>query len=79
VASHDELIQTFGATSMDTVIVQGRWLYQSIVYSDQLIRLRLDVEDTPENRDTMRQIKEVLKARFEQIDIYITAHRIEII
>ncbi|HXG13462.1 MAG TPA: hypothetical protein VNK04_27130 [Gemmataceae bacterium] len=65
--------------STDSVVIRGRWLYQSTVYSDQLIRIRLDVEDTPENWQTMRQIKETLKGRFEQIDIWITAHRIEIV
>jgi hypothetical protein len=78
-ATDDELVQHFGATSTDTVIVRGHWLYQSTHYSDQLIRIRLDVEDTPEHWTTMRQLKETLKVRFEQIDIWITAHRIEIL
>jgi hypothetical protein len=37
------------------------------------------VEDTPDNWQAMRLVKENLKARFEQIDIWITAHRIEIL
>ena len=45
----DELVQLVGATSTDTVTVRGRWLYQSTVYQDQLIRVRLDLQDTPEN------------------------------
>src|SRR5437879_1304207 len=40
----DELVQAFGATSTDTVVVRGRWVYQSTVYNDQLIRVRLDIE-----------------------------------
>jgi hypothetical protein len=79
VATDDELIQSFGATSGDTVVVHGRWLYQSTLYSDKLIRVRVEVEDTPDNWQAMRQVKENLKARFEQIDIWITAHRIEIV
>jgi hypothetical protein len=79
VTTDDELVHHFGATSTDSVVIRGRWLYQSTVYSDQLIRIRLDVEDTPENWQTMRQIKETLKGQFEQIDIWITAHRIEIV
>lgn len=76
---NDELIQLFGATSTDTVVVRGRWLYQSQQYQDQLIRVRLDLEDTPENWQAVRTCKEALKARFEQLDIWITAHRIEIV
>jgi hypothetical protein len=78
-ATDDEIVQAFGATSTDQVTVRGRWKYQSIVYSDQLIRVRVDVEDTAENQNAMRLLKETLKARFEQLDIWITAHRIDII
>jgi len=43
------------------------------------VRVRIDVEDVPENWATMRQVKETLKTRFEQIEIWITAHRIEVL
>jgi hypothetical protein len=75
----DDLVQLFGATSTDTIVVHGRWLYQSTLYQDQLIRVRLDVEDKPENWQTVRACKETLKARFDQLDIWITAHRIEVV
>lgn len=75
----DEVVQLFGAASTDTVVVRGRWLYQSTLYQDQLIRVRLDVEDTPENWQSVRTFKETLKVRFDQVDIWITAHRIDII
>ncbi len=78
-ATDDDLVQRFGATSTDQVTVRGKWKYQSTVYSDQLIRIRVDVEDSAENQDTMRALKETLKSRFEQIDIWITAHRIDVI
>jgi hypothetical protein len=75
----DELVAAFGATSTDTVVVRGHWLYQSTIYEDRLIRLRLDLGDIPESWQKMRDIKEVLKQRFDQIDIWISAHRIEIL
>ena len=75
----DELVQLFGATSTDTVVVHGRWLYQSTLYQDQLIRVRLDLQDNPENLQAVRGFKETLKTRFEQVDIWITAHRIEVV
>src|SRR5258705_13796913 len=78
-ATDDDLIAAFGATSTDQVTVRGRWKYQSTVYSDQLIRVRVDVPDAPENQDAMRGLKETLKARFDQLDIWITAHQIDII
>lgn len=79
VQTDDELVHLFGATSTDTVPVRGRWLYQSTIYQDQLIRIRLDLEDKPDNWQAIRAVKETLKSRFEQIDIWITAHRIEIV
>ena len=78
-ATDDELVSHFGAISTDTVVVRGQWKYQSVNYSDQLVRVRVDVEETPENSEIMRHIKENLKVRFEQIDIWITAHKVEII
>jgi hypothetical protein len=75
----DELVQQIGATSTDTVTVRGRWLYQSTIYQDQLLRVRIDVDETPENLQVMRGLKEALKIRFDQLDIWITAHRIEVI
>lgn len=79
VETDDELVATFGATSTDTVVVRGHWMYQSTIFEDRLIRVRVDVEDVPENWQKMRDTKEVLKRRFEQIDIWISAHRVEIL
>ncbi len=75
----DDLVNQFGASSTDTVVVRGQWLYQSTLFHDQLLRVRIDVEDSPENWRAMRDLKETLKTRFEQMDIWITAHRIEIV
>ncbi|MBI3985949.1 MAG: hypothetical protein HY343_03465 [Lentisphaerae bacterium] len=75
----DELLEDFGATTRETVAVRGRWKYQSTVYEDRLIRVRVDVADEPENWEFMRSFKEKLKVRFDQIDIYLTAQRIEVI
>ena len=58
----DELVRQFGATSTDTVVVRGRWVYQSTLYHDQLIRVRIDVEDSPQNWESMSQLKFNLKA-----------------
>ena len=74
-----ELVAFFGASTSDTVEVRGQWTYQGTTYADQLVRLRVDVEDLPENWTAMRGLKETLKVRFEQLDIWITAHHIELI
>jgi hypothetical protein len=75
----DDFVHLFGAVSTDAVIVRGLWMYQSALYQDQLVRYRVDVDDSPETWDSMRNLKERLKVRFEQLDIWVTANRIEII
>jgi hypothetical protein len=79
VESDDEFVALFGATSTDSVTVRGHWVYKSTHYEDRLVRVRVDVPDTPENWQSMRDVKESLKRRFEQLDIWITASRIEVI
>ena len=54
-------------------------MYQITLYEDRLIRVRVDVEDAEENWQSMRDVKQSLKARFDQIDIWITASRIDIV
>lgn len=63
----DEIVRRFGASSTDTVVVRGRLLYQSTLYQDQLIRVRIDVEDAPENWQSAREMKETLKMNFAQV------------
>ena len=75
----EELVVQFGATSTDSVVVSGRWMYQSTLYEDKLIRVRMDVQDLPANWEFFRSYKQVLKGRFEQEDIWITAYRIEVV
>jgi len=49
-------------------------MYQSTLYQDQLIRVRLDLEDRPENWEAIRALKEVLKSRFEQKEVLAKSH-----
>ena len=74
-----ELVAQFSATSTDTIIVKGHWIYQSTLYEDKLVRVRIDTEDTPLNLEFIRNYKEILKERFQQLDIWITAQQIEVI
>ena len=75
----EELVAQCGATSTDSVVVSGRWMYQSTLYEDKLMRVRVDVEDLPAYWEFFRSYKEILKQRFAQEDIWITASRIEVI
>jgi len=39
----------------------------------------VDAEDTPENRQFFIELKERLKQRFQQLDIWLTVHPIEVL
>ena len=74
-----ELRQRFGAISAETQVIRGHWQFQGEVFRDELVRVFLDVADTEENRAFFVVYKEQLKARFRQLDIWMTTYPIEVI
>ena len=72
-----ELRQQFGTVSSETQTIRGVWEHAGQSYRDELIRIFVDVSDTPENQQFFRELKERLKARFQQLDIRITTYLIE--
>ncbi len=74
-----ELRGQFGAVSSETQIIRGFWEYQDQVYCDELVRVFVDVPDTPGTLQFFQEFKERLKVRFRQIDIWMTSHPIEVI
>lgn len=74
-----ELRSRFGAASCETQIIQGFWQQGGEMYRDTLIRLFVDVADTEESRGFFRDFKEQLKERFQQLEIYVTSHPIEVL
>ena len=74
-----ELLDRFGALTTDSVEIQGSWKYGAALYHDRLIRLTIDAHSPEEAVLFFREYKETLKARFEQLDIWITAHDVEVI
>ena len=74
-----ELEQQFGAVSCETQIIQGLWQQAGTLFRDRLVRVFVDVADTAENRHFFVEFKERLKTRFEQLDIWLTTHPVEVI
>ena len=74
-----ELRRKFYAVSSETQIIQGLWESEGVVFRDELVRIFLDVPDTAENRQFFVQFKQRLKERFQQLDIWLTTHPIEVI
>ena len=74
-----ELESHFGAVLWETQAVRGRWRHEEEVYSDDLMRVIIDVEDLVEHRQFFGEFKERLKLRFRQIEIYMTTHLVDVI
>lgn len=74
----DELCEQFGGVTQDTVRITGTWKYAGTRYRDHLLRIRIDTTD-PSAHSVLRSFKEIWKVRFQQIDVWITCHEIEII
>jgi len=74
-----ELREKFGAASWETQIVRGGWEHQGSVYEDNLTRFFVDVPDLAEHRTFFREFKEKLKTRFDQIEIWVTSHPLDVI
>lgn len=72
-----ELRQQFGSVSSETQIIRGLWQHAGQSYRDDLLRVFVDVPDTPENHQFFHEFKERLKARFQQLDIRITTYLVE--
>ena len=75
----EELESQFGAISWDSQIIRGIWAHEGVVHRDNNTRLILDVEDSQENRVFFTTLKETLKKRFDQIDIWITSYIVDVV
>lgn len=74
-----ELRQQFGAVSSETQIIRGLWQHEGQSYRDELVRIFVDVPDTPENRLFFEEYKERLKTRYRQLDIWMITYLIEVL
>ena len=71
-----ELKEQFGAISIESQVIRGED-EESGANGDRLIRFFVDVPDTKTNAVFFRQLKERLKERFQQVDIWMTTHPVE--
>lgn len=69
----------FGAVSAETQVIQGQWRHLGELHRDELIRIYVDVPDTPANQQFFIDFKERLKERFQQIDIWMTTYPLDVI
>src|SRR6266536_3094290 len=73
-----ELRARFGAASWETQTARGAWEHEGDVYQDNLTRFFVDVTDLPEHRAFFQEFKKELKIRFQQLEIWITSHPLDV-
>ncbi len=74
-----ELEERFGAVSSETQTIRGLWRHEDQLFRDELIRVFVDTRDVAESREFFLEFKERVKARFQQIDIWLTTYSIDIL
>jgi len=73
-----EIVDRFGASSYETQKLEGHWRYGGVLYRDNLVRLVVDVPDSTESRQWMKQFKGRWKIRLEQLELWMVSYRIEV-
>ena len=74
-----ELRARFGAASWETQVLRGSWEHEGTTYEENFTRSFVDVPDDPEHRRFFIDLKEKLKTRFDQLDVWITSHLMDVI
>ena len=74
-----ELEARFGAVSAERQTIVGSWREGATTYRDELVRIFVDVPTGPEHEAFFEDYKGILKQRFQQIEIWITAHDIRVL
>ena len=73
-----EIVEKFDAASYETQKVEGHWRYQGVLYRDNLVKIVVDVSDSTENREWMRDFKRRWKEKLEQVDLWLVSYTIDI-
>jgi hypothetical protein len=73
-----EVVAQFGVASYETQRVEGHWRHAGSIYRDNLVRLVVDVPDSPVARRWMKAFKERWKKKLEQIDLWMVSYLITV-
>jgi hypothetical protein len=73
-----EVADTFGAFTFRPDVALGTWTAGTDRYQDRLFMLSVDVDDTDAHREWVAHFKTHLLERFEQLEIYVTSHLIDV-
>jgi hypothetical protein len=73
-----EIVTKFGAASYEPESVEGHWIHEDTIYIDALSKIVVDIPDTDQNRQWMRDFKSRWKASLGQLELWLISFEIEI-
>jgi len=73
-----ELRDRFAAVSSETQVINGRWLRGRRAFRDDLIRVYVDAEENRATRKFFADFKQKTKKRFQQTEMWLTSHPIDV-
>ena len=73
-----EIVEKFGAASYETQKVEGHWRFEGVLYRDNLTKIVIDVSDTQENHQWMREYKQRWKSKLDQLELWLVSYIIDI-
>lgn len=73
-----EIANQFRAVSFETQVIEGQWHHEGVLYTDNLVRLVVDVTDTTKNRKWMKEFKRRWKEELHQLELRMVSYRIEV-
>jgi hypothetical protein len=73
-----EIVDRFGAASYETQRIEGHWRHAGVTYRDNVVRLLVDVPDTPANRRWMKRFKSGWKVKLDQLELWMISYLITV-
>jgi hypothetical protein len=73
-----EVVDKFGAASYETQKVEGHWRFQGVLYRDNLTKIVIDIADSAENHDWMREFKKRWKVKLDQLELWLVSYVIDV-
>lgn len=73
-----EMVEHFGAASYETQKLEGQWRQGGVMFRDNLVRLVVDVPDTTQSREWMKEFKGRWKTRLQQHELWMVSYLIDV-